>query len=277
MRKQDVLAIVNGGGAGVEDPPLHIESPYRPDPPVPAHDAAPSPTGAPAPALAATGDGLSRMRRQIGEHMKRSLEVAATCTTWAEADLTRVEKARRTLGVTALAYHRAGDRRRAARVPGAQRLARRRAVHPARRHQPRHRGLPRGGRADRPVIHRAQELSVEGLAARIRELAGRARTRQLTNDDVSGGTFTITAPGQFGSIMATPVINQPQVGILDFEAVVKRPVVVTDEDGNDSIAIRSMTILGPQLGSPRARRRALRAVSVRRAQASGERQRLTVR
>ena len=59
-----------------------------------------------------------------------------------------------------------------------------------------------------------------------------------------GGTFTITNPGQYGSIMATPIINQPQVAILDFEAVVKRPVVVTDADGNDSIAIRPMTILG---------------------------------
>ncbi len=244
VRKQDVLAIVNGGGAGVEDPPLHIESPYRPDPPVPAHDAAPSPTGAPAPALAATGDGLSRMRRQIGEHMKRSLEVAATCTTWAEADLTRVEKARRTLGVTALAYiaRATVDALREypalnAWLDGEQYT----------RHADINLGIAVSLGEDGlivPVIHRAQELSVEGLAARIRELAGRARTRQLTNDDVSGGTFTITAPGQFGSIMATPVINQPQVGILDFEAVVKRPVVVTDEDGNDSIAIRSMTILG---------------------------------
>ncbi len=95
-----------------------------------------------------------------------------------------------------------------------------------------------------PVIHRAHELSVEGLAARIRELARRARARELTPDDVTGGTFTITNPGQYGSIMATPIINQPQVGILDLEAVVKRPVVVTDADGNDSIAIRPMTILG---------------------------------
>ena len=59
-----------------------------------------------------------------------------------------------------------------------------------------------------------------------------------------GGTFTITNPGQYGSIMATPVINQPQVAILDLEAVVKRPVVVTGEDGTDAIAIRPMTILG---------------------------------
>ena len=95
-----------------------------------------------------------------------------------------------------------------------------------------------------PVIQRAHELSVEGLAARVRDLARRARARQLTPDEVQGGTFTITNPGQSGSIMATPIINQPQVAILDFEAVIKRPVVVTDGEGNDSIAIRPMTILG---------------------------------
>jgi pyruvate/2-oxoglutarate dehydrogenase complex dihydrolipoamide acyltransferase (E2) component len=95
-----------------------------------------------------------------------------------------------------------------------------------------------------PVIHNAHELSVEGLAARIRRIARRARARELTPDDVRGGTFTITNPGQYGSIMATPIINQPQVAILDLEAIVKRPVVVTDALGNDSIAIRPMTILG---------------------------------
>ncbi|MGH2914153.1 MAG: 2-oxo acid dehydrogenase subunit E2, partial [Solirubrobacteraceae bacterium] len=68
--------------------------------------------------------------------------------------------------------------------------------------------------------------------------------RELTPDEVHGGTFTITNPGQYGSIMATPIINQPQVAILDLEAVVKRPVVLTDDAGNDSIAIRPMTILG---------------------------------
>jgi pyruvate/2-oxoglutarate dehydrogenase complex dihydrolipoamide acyltransferase (E2) component len=95
-----------------------------------------------------------------------------------------------------------------------------------------------------PVVHGAHELSVEGLARRIKDLARRARSRELTPDEVRGGTFTITNPGQYGSIMATPIINQPQVGILDLEAVVKRPVVVSDAEGNDSIAIRPMTILG---------------------------------
>jgi 2-oxoglutarate dehydrogenase E2 component (dihydrolipoamide succinyltransferase) len=66
----------------------------------------------------------------------------------------------------------------------------------------------------------------------------------LAPDDVQGVTFTITNPGQYGSIMATPIINQPQVAILDLEAIVKRPVVVTDENGDDAIAIRAMTILG---------------------------------
>ena len=76
-----------------------------------------------------------------------------------------------------------------------------------------------------PIIRDAQDLSVEGLAKRIKDIARRARSNQLTPDEVSGGTFTITNPGGYGSIMATPVINLPQVGILDTEAVVKRPVV----------------------------------------------------
>ncbi|MDQ6729997.1 MAG: 2-oxo acid dehydrogenase subunit E2 [Actinomycetota bacterium] len=255
VRKQDVLALVNGNGnvsgsasgsAEVGDPPLHIESPYRPDPPAPAAPGGPgSPGTAVSPgAVASDGDGLSRMRRQIGEHMKRSLDTAATCTTWIEVDMSRVESERARLQVTALAF-----------------VAR--AVIVALREYPALNAWLEGERYTRvdavnlgiavslgedglivPVVHNAHELSEEGLAARIRELARRARSRELTADDVRGGTFTITNPGQYGSIMATPIINQPQVGILDLEAVVKRPVVVTDAAGNDAIAIRPMTILG---------------------------------
>ena len=237
VRKQDVLALVNGNGraaGAVEDAPLHIESPYRPDPPA-----------APATAAAGTaGGGLSRMRRTIGERMKQSLDTAATCTTWIEVDMGRVEAARSTLGVTALAF-----------------VAR--ATIDALREHPALNAWLNGedyAQVDDvnlgiavslgedglivPVIHRAQELSVEGLAARIKDVARRARARELSADDVLGGTFTITNPGQYGSIMATPIINVPQVGILDLEAIVKRPVVVTDAEGNDSIAIRPMTILG---------------------------------
>ena len=77
-----------------------------------------------------------------------------------------------------------------------------------------------------PVIRQAQRLSLEGMAAAIADLAERARTKRLEPDDVHGGTFTITNPGQFGAVLATPIINQPQVAILDLEAIVKRPVVI---------------------------------------------------
>ena len=93
-----------------------------------------------------------------------------------------------------------------------------------------------------PVIRRAQRLSLEGTAAAIAELAERARSKRLAPDEVAGGTFTITNPGQFGAVLATPIINQPQVAILDLEAIVKRPVVVETDDG-DAIAARAMTYL----------------------------------
>jgi 2-oxoglutarate dehydrogenase E2 component (dihydrolipoamide succinyltransferase) len=106
-----------------------------------------------------------------------------------------------------------------------------------------------------PVIPQAQRLSTEGLAGAIADVAKRARSKRLEPDEVHGGTFTITNPGQFGAVLATPIINQPQVAILDLEAIVKRPVVVTQtaapadaEHGGrgesfDSIAIRPMTYL----------------------------------
>jgi 2-oxoglutarate dehydrogenase E2 component (dihydrolipoamide succinyltransferase) len=80
------------------------------------------------------------------------------------------------------------------------------------------------------------------LAGAIADVAERARAKRLEPDEVHGGTFTITNPGQFGAVLATPIINQPQVAILDLEAIVKRPVVVAGPEG-DSIAIRPMTYL----------------------------------
>jgi 2-oxoglutarate dehydrogenase E2 component (dihydrolipoamide succinyltransferase) len=93
-----------------------------------------------------------------------------------------------------------------------------------------------------PVIQSAQRLSLEGLAGEIADLADRARDQRMTPDDVRGGTFTITNPGQFGTVLATPIVHQPQVAILDLESVVKRPVAVEGE-GGDSIAIRPMVNL----------------------------------
>ena len=94
-----------------------------------------------------------------------------------------------------------------------------------------------------PVIHNAEEKNLLGLTRALIDLADRARKKQLTVDEMSGGSFTITNPGVFGALFGTPIIPPPQVAIIDVEAIVKRPVVVTDEFGNDSIGIRSMMYL----------------------------------
>jgi pyruvate dehydrogenase E2 component (dihydrolipoamide acetyltransferase) len=90
-----------------------------------------------------------------------------------------------------------------------------------------------------PVIRNADERNITGLQRAIADLAARARSRQLRPDEVQGGTFSITNFGSFGSLFATPVINQPQVAILGIGAVTKEPLVV-----DDAIAIRSVSYLG---------------------------------
>ena len=94
-----------------------------------------------------------------------------------------------------------------------------------------------------PVIHAAEEKNLVGLSRAVLELADKARTKTLSPDEMSGGTFTITNPGVFGALIGTPIIPEGQVAILDVEAIVKRPVVVTDAHGNDAIAIRHMMFL----------------------------------
>ncbi|MDX6613440.1 MAG: hypothetical protein QOD75_2626 [Blastocatellia bacterium] len=91
-----------------------------------------------------------------------------------------------------------------------------------------------------PVIKRADDLSIGGLARAANDLAERARTKQLKPDEVGGGTFTITNPGVFGGLFGTPIINQPQVAILGVGAIVKRAKVLTTPDGDDFIGIRHM-------------------------------------
>ena len=94
-----------------------------------------------------------------------------------------------------------------------------------------------------PVIRQAQNLSLKGIAAQINDLADRARSKKLSPDEVRGGTFTLTNHGTAGSLFAMPIINQPQLGILGTGMMQKRPIVVTDANGNDSIAIRPMVYL----------------------------------
>ncbi len=94
-----------------------------------------------------------------------------------------------------------------------------------------------------PVIHAAGDLNIAGLAKRIADIAARTRSSTISPDELSGGTFTLTNTGSRGALFDTPIINQPQVAILGTGAVVKRPVVITDDTGADSIAIRSMVFL----------------------------------
>ena len=240
VRKQDVMAWVQKFGAAqapvaVDEPVLHSESPYRPGA---------GGSNANGPYVAPEGRPLSRMRAMIGEHMHRSLQTAATCTTWIEVDMSRIEIARKHLGITALPLISRCVIGALVEFPHVNAWLEN-DLHVV--HEQVNLGIAVDLGDDGlivPVVRGAQDLSPEGLSRRIRDLARRARARQLTPDDVRGGTFTITNPGQFGSVMATPVISLPQVAILDIEAIVKRPVVVTDQFGEDAIAIRPMVILG---------------------------------
>jgi len=94
-----------------------------------------------------------------------------------------------------------------------------------------------------PVIKQVQNLSLRGIASQVNSLAERARNKKLSPDDVRGATFTLTNHGTAGSLFAMPIINQPQLGILGTGVMQKRAVVITDEEGDDSIAIRPMVYL----------------------------------
>ncbi|MDP1848227.1 MAG: dihydrolipoamide acetyltransferase family protein [Solirubrobacteraceae bacterium] len=247
VQKKDVMAVVaaraDAAGAGAApastdgeapEPMLHIESPYRPGAGASADGPYTPPEGRP----------LSRMRQAIGVHMKQSQMTAATCTTWIEVDVSRVEVARKKLAITALPLIARCTIGALVEFPLLNAWLED-DVHTV--HEQVNLGIAVALGEDGlivPVVRGAQDLSPEGLSRRIRDLARRARSRELSPDDVHGATFTITNPGQFGSMMATPVIAQPQVAILDVEAIVKRPVVVTDQFGDDAIAIRPMVILG---------------------------------
>ena len=243
VTKKDVLAYLRGRGEGsaVGEPAgeskLHMESPYR-EAPAEIKAAAPPPAAEqPAPG----GRELSVMRKRIAEHMVRSVRTAAHCTTIVEADMSRIEAARGRRSFLPFVARATIDALREHPTLNATFEDERLNVH-----DEVHLGiavsLGEQGLVV-PVIRNAHELSHEGLAARVKDLAQRARSKRLSPDELGGGTFTITNPGAFGAVLATPIINQPQVAILDLESVVKRPVVVTDADGNDSIAIRPMVYL----------------------------------
>ena len=210
------------------------------------------------------------MRQAIGARMLQSLQTAATCTTVVEADLIRIEAARKQTGFTYLPYIARATIETLREFPAlnatleGDTLTTYDGVHLGIAVS-----LGEGGLIV-PVIRDAQELSVEGLAKRIKDLAVRARDNAAQPDEVRGGSFTITNPGGYGSIIATPVINQPQVAILDTEAVVKRP-------GGDHRRARQRLDRHPAhdlpvhvVGPPGARRSARRAVPERVAKEAGD-------
>jgi pyruvate/2-oxoglutarate dehydrogenase complex dihydrolipoamide acyltransferase (E2) component len=232
VRKQDVLAFVEASAGNGDAQPLHIESPYREE------AEGPAPAGAPADA-----ERLSRMRRSIAAHMTQSLRTAAHCTSITEADMSAIESARQRLGLSYLPFVARCTIEALQAHPDLNATLEDEMLT---RHAAVHLGVAVSLGSDGlivPVIHDAQDLSAEGLAKRIAELARRARAGDLGADDVHGGTFTITNPGGYGTIASTPIINQPQVAILDLEAVVRRPVAVRDGRGGDAVAIRPMTNL----------------------------------
>ncbi len=94
-----------------------------------------------------------------------------------------------------------------------------------------------------PVVRQADSKRLRAIAREIHDLATRARSRQLRPDDISGGTFTLTNPGQYGTMMQFPIINQPQVAILSTDGVRRKPWVVTDANGSESIGIRPIGLL----------------------------------
>jgi 2-oxoglutarate dehydrogenase E2 component (dihydrolipoamide succinyltransferase) len=233
----------------------------QPAPPAPPAAApAPAPAAAPAPAVAAqAGDGeevyqFNTIRKVIARHMRHSLDTAAHVTTVVEVDMTGVVNLRKKWkplyqerygvnltyvpfvaraaidGIGRWPWVNAEVQGESAIIKRYVNLGMAVAIDDSK-------GLMV------PVIHGAEEKNLVGLARAVIDLADKARNKTLTPDEMAGGTFTITNPGVFGALLGTPIIPEGQVAILDVEAIVKRPMVVTDEHGNDAIAIRHMMFL----------------------------------
>jgi pyruvate dehydrogenase E2 component (dihydrolipoamide acetyltransferase) len=265
VTKKDIMQFIESGGQAAAPPApaeAPAEAPVAPAPaeapPAPAPTPAPAPAPAPAaaapvaPAEAAEGETLepvSAMRRGIAEHMRRSLDTSAHVTSAIEVDMSRVVAIREKL--------KAEYQKSYGVNPTYLAFVARAAVETL-KNWPWVNGELRGDKIVTrnyvnlgfaveleggkglivPVVKHAEGLNLLGMARGIADVAQRARDKKLMPDDVQGGTFTITNPGGFGTFHGTPIISQPQAGILGTYALVKRPWVVQDELGKDVIAIR---------------------------------------
>jgi len=197
---------------------------------------------------------MSRLRKVIAERMVESLQVSAQLTTVVEVDVTRISvlrnkvkkqfETREGVKLSFLPFFAKAAVEALKQFPAVNAQIDQTAG-TITYHDAEHLGIAvdteRGLLV--PVIRDAGDLNIAGLARKIADLAERTRTNKVTPDELSGGTFTLTNTGSRGALFDTPIINQPQVAIMGTGAVVKRPVVVTDETGADSIAIRSMVYL----------------------------------
>ena len=214
----------------------------------------PTPAAAAASPLRGTTEKMSRLRKVIAARMVESLQVSAQLTTVVEVDLTKVARLR----ARAKADFEAREGVKLSFLPFmAKATVEALKVHPMVNasidtdageiiyHGAEHLGVAvdteRGLLV--PVVRDAGDLNIAGLARKISDLAERTRNNKITPDELGGGTFTLTNTGSRGALFDTPIINQPQVGILGTGAVVKRAVVVDDAELGETIAIRSMCYL----------------------------------
>jgi pyruvate dehydrogenase E2 component (dihydrolipoamide acetyltransferase) len=232
-----------------------------PPTPTPAEPAArptaspPAPRSRPAP-RAGTGESVERMnniRRRTAEHMVASKQTSPHAMTAVEVDYEKVEKARRKaresfketegFSLTYLPFISRAVVDALRSFPylnasvGDGELVVHNYVNLSIAVDLNYEGLLA------PVIHAADDMRLRAIARSINDLAGRARAKKLSADDITGGTFTLSNSGSFGTHLVIPIINQPQVAILSTDGVSRKPVVVTDEDGNESIGIHSVGVL----------------------------------
>ncbi|KDS93641.1 dihydrolipoamide acetyltransferase [Dermabacter hominis 1368] len=253
------LASVKGSGIGgrirKQDVQDAIDAKAKAEAPAPAAAAAPSKKEAPkveVSPLRGTEEKMSRLRKIVASRMVESLQTQAQLTTAVEVDMTRIAALRARAKNDFLAREGA----KLTFLPFIMQAA----VEALKAHPKlnaeiagdmiKYHGVENIGMAadtERglvvPVIKNAGDLNLAGLARQIGELGAKAKGNKLTPDDLQGATFTITNTGSGGALFDTPIVPNPQVGILGCGTIVKRPAVVKDADGNETIGIRSMMYL----------------------------------
>ena len=258
IRARGAATAAAAGGAPADAAPAEAPTPPpEPSPPTESPRPDPSRRSASLPAVVVrSGDSvvpLNRIRRRTADHMVMSKQTSPHVLTAIEVDYEGVEKVRR-------ASKQAWKAEEGFSLTYLPFIAR--AVVDALRDYPHlnasfgddelivHASVNLAIAVDidfqgllAPVIQRAEGKRLRQIARDIVDLANRARSRKLSPDDLSGGTFTLTNAGQYGTMMQFPIINQPQVAILSTDGVTRKPVVVTDNFGNESIAIHSVGVL----------------------------------